>query len=402
MQRQRDEWLESQLSRALMSGDWYLKDDESSVGVLDLRTTGDKASGVFFRLYYPADDEHAHGSEPVRWWYRGLAYAGESYLHAASGQTILPFTMPFFNHRGLAFQVASLFIHLFTNILPQNWSSVPLLAPGARCKTLQGKNDGDKLPLVVWSHGLTGSGEEHAILATRLAQAGFVVACVHHQDGSSHRCLAPVRVAEAVAAAGRGSLGDLWGSEEDTPAGQLQELWYGEQVAFAKGREGQIVQREREYWEVRRALANECAGSAEERKRLGVGVTPEILQTLEEHTKAASSTLAKLGIAAAVDTSLAVCGGFSYGRATAALSAVRRGRGPAAWAAAVCMDAWFSINGGENKRDLTRWMPFPAAAHGREEGLGMPSLFLGSNEFQGCEFALSLCVSVSVSLCVCV
>ena len=93
MQEQRDEWIESKLSRALMAGGWYLKDDERSVGVIDLRTRGEDSSGVFFRLYYPAADEQAQGSEPVRWWYRGLAFAGESYLHAASGQTIFPFKM---------------------------------------------------------------------------------------------------------------------------------------------------------------------------------------------------------------------------------------------------------------------------------------------------------------------
>ena len=36
--------------------------------------------------------------------------------------------------------------------------------------------------------GLTGCVEEHRLLACRLASAGFVVALVHHTDGSSSRC----------------------------------------------------------------------------------------------------------------------------------------------------------------------------------------------------------------------
>ena len=41
------------------------------------------------------------------------------------------------------------------------------------------------LPLVVWSHGLTGTGCEHGLLAATLALSGFVVALPHHSDGSS-------------------------------------------------------------------------------------------------------------------------------------------------------------------------------------------------------------------------
>lgn len=41
------------------------------------------------------------------------------------------------------------------------------------------------VPLVAWSHGLVGTGDEHALLAVRLASAGIAVALVHHGDGSS-------------------------------------------------------------------------------------------------------------------------------------------------------------------------------------------------------------------------
>lgn len=44
-----------------------------------------------------------------------------------------------------------------------------------------------KAPVVVWSHGLSGTGEEHGLLAARLAAEGYVVALVHHTDGSSSK-----------------------------------------------------------------------------------------------------------------------------------------------------------------------------------------------------------------------
>jgi hypothetical protein len=42
-----------------------------------------------------------------------------------------------------------------------------------------------KLPLLMWSHGLTGTAEEHGLFAAAMASDGNVVALVHHTDGSS-------------------------------------------------------------------------------------------------------------------------------------------------------------------------------------------------------------------------
>ncbi|KAL3939861.1 MAG: hypothetical protein SGBAC_005496 [Bacillariaceae sp.] len=44
-----------------------------------------------------------------------------------------------------------------------------------------------KLPLIVFSHGLTGTGEENLLLMSAWAKIGFVVLAVHHTDGSSCR-----------------------------------------------------------------------------------------------------------------------------------------------------------------------------------------------------------------------
>eukprot|EP00980_Cylindrotheca_fusiformis_P004265 scaffold918_cov126-Cylindrotheca_fusiformis.AAC.44 len=44
-----------------------------------------------------------------------------------------------------------------------------------------------KYPLIVFSHGLTNTGQENLLLLSSWAKQGFVVASVHHTDGSSNR-----------------------------------------------------------------------------------------------------------------------------------------------------------------------------------------------------------------------
>ena len=45
--------------------------------------------------------------------------------------------------------------------------------------------DAGRLPIILWSHGLTGNGDEHGLLAAALAADGNIVALLHHRDGSS-------------------------------------------------------------------------------------------------------------------------------------------------------------------------------------------------------------------------
>jgi hypothetical protein len=46
--------------------------------------------------------------------------------------------------------------------------------------------------LVLFSHGLTGTGEENSIFCASLARGGYVGASIHHRDGST--CRAPSHV----------------------------------------------------------------------------------------------------------------------------------------------------------------------------------------------------------------
>lgn len=48
-----------------------------------------------------------------------------------------------------------------------------------------------KWPVVIFSHGLTGTGQENAVLLSAWARRGFVVVSVHHTDGSSCRVRLP-------------------------------------------------------------------------------------------------------------------------------------------------------------------------------------------------------------------
>jgi pimeloyl-ACP methyl ester carboxylesterase len=74
-----------------------------------------------------------------------------------------------------------------------------------------------------------------------------------------------------------------------------------------------------------------------------------------------------------------IVGGFSYGAATAALSATKN---PDDYIAAVLLDGWFnvdlaSIEGCPSDEQVA----FPPLSH--EKGVPVPALFVGSSEFAG-------------------
>ena len=83
--------------------------------------------------------------------------------------------------------------------------------------------------------------------------------------------------------------------------------------------------------------------------------------------------------ASRVDRTRVVVGGFSYGAATAALSAAKhRDR----YAAAVLMDGWFNIDlKSIESCESDEQLPFPQLAH--EKGISCPCFFIGSAEFRG-------------------
>eukprot|EP00466_Bigelowiella_natans_P011223 jgi/Bigna1/132597/aug1.18_g7305 len=101
-------------------------------------------------------------------------------------------------------------------LVPTSYLSVPNLIKGAPAATLisssiVGKSNkkeddksadekhsstsssssskGQQLPVVVFSHGLTGTAEEHTLMFSEIARAGYIVAACHHEDGSSSRVI---------------------------------------------------------------------------------------------------------------------------------------------------------------------------------------------------------------------
>ena len=181
----------------------------------------------------------------------------------------------------LAFTLTAPLVRLVANIaLPMAHASLPGAFVGLDPAPA---SNGDRRPLVVFSHGLTGTGEEHATLFSAWARAGFVVACVHHCDGSSSRAVTPD---------GREMYYHLPPGMNGRPGVYPPEY-----------RTEQIERRERELSELRRHIVESDAFDA---------VLRDIIDPLR-----------------------VIVGGFSYGAATAALSSTKN---PDHYTAAVLLD----------------------------------------------------------------
>ena len=181
-----------------------------------------------------------------------------------------------------------------------------------------------RYPVVLFSHGLTGIGEEHASLFATLAERGFIVVAPTHCDGSA--ALSTV-----------GSV-DVFYAHPDMKA-------YDRNFRLE-----QIQRREDEIRAVRRFI-------------FGKGRTTHGLL---------------INICKTMDPERVVLGGFSYGAAT--MSLVAADSTDADYRGVVLLDGWFNI-------DL-RWVKsaksdeqiaFPPLAH--TKGLGPPALFVGSETF---------------------
>ena len=196
---------------------------------------------------------------------------------------------------GLLYHLVSFVLRVFCKLLPLNYAHVdncyhqpPPAKPGLR----------GRLPLLVWSHGLTGCVEEHRLLACRLAAAGYVVALVHHADGSSSR----------------------------TPIGDQAAVYYDHPDWSNYDRDlrpRQVAQREVELWEATQLVAGDVTAGGE-----GGAVIPEPHEPT--HELAALARLRELA-----DPERVFVGGFSYGAATAALATVKR---PGVYRGAVLFD----------------------------------------------------------------
>jgi len=269
------------------------------VGVREIRNS----RGATIRIFYPAASKSPGVSHPVPVFRNGLSRIVEGYSHTFLGSFVSPVVLGFLNY----------FLRLFLWLHPLSWSAIP------RCYIdLPQASYDAKIPLIVWSHGLTGTSCEHGFLAASLALRGIAVALVHHSDGSS-------------------SMVDLKPPEGNAELSWLKYQHPSYTPSYDVGfRQRQAEHRAEEVEEMRKLVL--------ERKDL------------------------------AIDPNKVVVAGFSFGAATAGIVAAQN---PKPYAAAMFIDGWWHIELKKHKvaQDL------PLQAH--SNGISLPSLFIGSAEFQG-------------------
>jgi len=283
------------------------------VGVIDLKTRDNE---IPCRIYYPATDKasvidnyHNIGSNSanVGWFVHSFAHFIEGYMH---------FLLPKWKHSAILFSILSGIAWLFSWIIPHANAHLPQCVRNARPAPLSGAS-GQRRPLIFYSHGLTGSGEEHGLMFTHWAQRGYIVASIQHCDGSSckvHR----------------------------SDGEHIYYDWPDMKNYDSNFRPNQVQRREEELQELRRFILEEK------------GSDTSFLDDLRD----------------TIDASNIVVAGFSYGAATAALSVAKH---PSDYTACMLLDGWFFIELSGVKFD------FPAEAH--EKGLSIPALFIGSEQF---------------------
>lgn len=299
------------------------------VGVIDFKTPNNK---IPCRIYYPAAITRNIGKSVagadsranVGWFVHSFAHFIEGYMH---------FLLPNWKHSSILVQFISGIAWLLSWIIPHANAHLPQCERNAKPASSSSTSFGfDKgYPLILYSHGLTGSGEEHGLMFTHWAQRGYVVASLQHCDGSSCRVL-----------------------RED--GAHIYYDWPDMKQYDPTFRPNQVERREAELQELRAYILGNNAEDS------GSDVTTE--------SKGSDTSLLLTELRDHIDPSNIVVAGFSYGAATAALSVAKH---PTDYKACMLLDGWFFI-------ELTGHMfEFPAEAH--EIGLSVPALFLGSEQF---------------------
>lgn len=280
------------------------------VGVAEFRNS----HGATVRVFYPAAaGTSPQGRAPVKIFRNGLPFVVEGYTHTFLGLFVAP----------LVVRVLGWLFAAWARLHPLAWSALPRcyhdLPPAAA--TAPGCDGA--LPLVVWSHGLTGTGCEHGLLAVALALRGNVVALVHHSDGSS-------------------SLADLRPGSDAVPAARL---WYQHPRYSAGAYDIGMRQRQAEH-------------------------------RVAEVEEARAMALALPRLQGLVHSGKVVVGGFSFGAATAGLAAATN---PSAYVGAVLIDGWWHIE----LKKIGVNQDLPLQVHRAAGTIPVPALFIGSEEFQG-------------------
>lgn len=303
--------------------------DAPFVGVLELPSRGNHRPPI--RLFFPATLTDAtitpKGADylvdgRVRYILEGL-----SHIYLARHDTMLfrfvvrPFIW-----------MVSLFVPVRTipeTVLVTDDSSVQYLPPSSLSLN---KDENSKQRLVVFSHGLKGTGEENSVFCASLAKRGYVVASVHHRDGSSSRVPMP-----------DGSCKFFQHFPNDEHYGTENRL-------------DQVKVRAKEVLDTCDWFLKTNDESKRDRE--------------EQHP-----VLRKICVN--LDQRNVIVAGFSYGAATGALAATMR---PNQFQCAILLDGWFQKNSSEGLD--TDFPPDAFVSDTNKIGLDIPSLFICSASFK--------------------
>ena len=217
-------------------------------------------------------------------------------------------------------------------------------------------------PLLVFSHGLIGSGEEQSATFAALARQGITVFAITHKDGSAAMTRYP-----------NGNGGTVLGHYE-LPPNQLGEAYPPDY------RVNQIEQRADEVQGLLHLLCptHPSAKRTANQLKSFEFLTPDERAAVEAKEAEVRRELGD--ILDAVDFDKTVLGGFSYGAATTALVAARTGG--AGVRGVFLLDGWYNVDLAEIRTcPSNEQLPFPPLAH--ERGLEPPALFIGSEMFAG-------------------
>ncbi|KAL7477744.1 hypothetical protein ACHAW6_003541 [Cyclotella cf. meneghiniana] len=328
------------LNRSFHSPHKLIVGEAPLVGVLDLPSRGNHRPPI--RLFFPAALSETATAPPKKASYfvdNRVSYVLEGFAHIALARHTTKFfrfvVRPFIWIISLIFSAR--YLKIPETVLVNNDSSVQYLTPSSLSP-----NKTRKQRLVVFSHGLTGTGEENAIFCTCLAKRGYVVACIHHRDGSSSRVPMP-----------------------DGSCKFYQHFPIGSDYN-PQNRLDQVRVRTNEMLNTCDWLLRSDDDGNQNEFYLEEEVNYPILKEIRDN----------------LDGRSVIAAGFSYGAATSALAATLR---PEQFQCAILLDGWFHIEWSSKGVDID----FPPHAFASSDkvngskGLDIPSLFINSSQFEG-------------------
>lgn len=327
--------------------------DAPLVGVLDLPSTPSNHERPPIRLFFPAAISSTNSKrkvKPARYFVNNrVSYVLQGFAHISLARHTTRLYR--YVYRPLAWMLSLVFPARFLKI--PHTALVDESQPIISYSPLTTQLDNDKTAsagqsLVVFSHGLTGTGEENALFCTALAKRGYVVACIHHRDGSSSRVPMPDGTCKFY--------DHLPSGEDYSPVHRLEQVSY----------------RAREFLYATNWLLGETGSNNND----DYNCHPTLQQ-----------------IRPTLDKNKVIASGFSYGSTTCSLAATID---PQRYQCAVFLDGWFHVDYSSKGYEYN----FPPEAFGqdwpdqanidnekshviprKEDGLAIPSVFINSFQF---------------------